>query len=89
MVDTEYNSDNYMSLKISIGAIIQNLEMLRLIPDHLKTKRMCKHAAKKLPFLIRYVPDQYKTDEMCDKAILENGGMLKSVPDCYKISKNM
>ena len=39
---------------------------------------MCKHAVKKLPFLIRYVPDQYKTQ--CDKAILENGGTLKSVP---------
>ena len=46
---------------------------------------MCKHAVKKLLFVIRYVPDQYKTQEiMCDKAVLENGGTLKSVPDCYK-----
>ena len=22
-------------------------------PDHLKTKKMCKHAVKKLPFIIR------------------------------------
>ena len=50
----------------------------------LKLKKMCKHAVKKLLFLIRYVPNKYKTQQMCDKAILENGGTLKSVPDCYK-----
>ena len=42
---------------------------------------MCKHAVKKLLYLLRYVPDQYKTQQMCDKAILENGGTLESVPD--------
>ena len=44
---------------------------------------MCKHAGKKLIFIIRFVPDEYKTQEMCDKAILENHGTLKLVPDCY------
>ena len=43
---------------------------------------MCKHAVKRLPFVIRYIPDRYKTQQMCDKAILENGGILKSVSDC-------
>ena len=38
--------------------------------DHLKTKKMCKHVLKKLPFVIRYVPDQYKAQQMCVKAIL-------------------
>ena len=33
--------------------------MLRSIPDHLNTKKMCKTAAKKLLFIIRYVPDRY------------------------------
>ena len=61
-------------------------EMLKFVPDHLRTKKMCKHAVKKLPYLIRYVPDGYKTqhDSIRDKAILENGGTLKSVPDRYK-----
>ena len=45
---------------------------------------MCKHAVKKLPYLLRCVPAQYKTQQMCDKAILENGGTVKSVPDYYK-----
>ena len=45
---------------------------------------MCKHAVKRLPYLLRYVPDKYKTEQMCDEAILENGGTLKYVPDCYK-----
>ena len=43
--------------------------MLKFIPDHLKTKRMCKNAVKR--FVIMYVPDRYKTQEMCDKVILE------------------
>ena len=40
---------------------MKNPEMLRLAPDRLKTKTMCKHAIKKLPFVIKYVPGQYKT----------------------------
>ena len=43
---------------------------------------MCKHAVKKLPFVIRHVPDQYKTQQMCDKEILVNGRTLESVSDC-------
>ena len=49
---------------------------------------MCKHAVKKLPFVIRYVSNQYKTQKMCDKAVVENGGTLKFVPDSYK-NQNM
>ena len=48
---------------------MRNPEMLKFAPNHLKTKKMCKHAVKKLPFLIRYVPDEYKTQQLCDKAI--------------------
>ena len=55
---------------------MKNPEMLKFVPDHPKTKKMCTFAVKKLPFLIRYVPDQYKTQQMCDKAILKNGGPL-------------
>ena len=35
--------------------------MLILVPDHLKTKKIYKHAVKKLPFEIKYIPDRYKT----------------------------
>ena len=48
---------------------------------------MCKHAVKKLLFIIRYVPDQYKTQQMCDKSILENGGTLEAVPYWNKAQK--
>ena len=61
--------------------------MLRLAPNHLKTKRMCTHAVKKLPFVIAYVPDRYKAQGVCDTAILKNGGTLKSAPDSYKNKK--
>ena len=36
-------------------------EMLKFVPDHIKTKEMCKHAVRKLPYLLRYVPERYKT----------------------------
>ena len=45
---------------------------------------MCKHAVKKLPYLLRYVPAQHKTQQMFDKAILENSGTVKYAPDYYK-----
>ena len=48
----------YKSLNISFVTVMKNPEMLKFISDHLKTKTMCKHAAKKLPYLLRYVPDQ-------------------------------
>ena len=43
--------------------IIKNPEMLGFIPDHLKTKKMCKNGAKKLLFVIAYVYDSYKTQK--------------------------
>ena len=58
--------------------------MLKRVPDHLRTKKMCKHVVKKLPDLLRYVTDQYQSQQLCDKSILENDGTLKSVPDCCK-----
>ena len=76
--------DIYKSLNKNIGTVMENPEMLNCFPDYLKTnKKLCKHAIKKLPYLLRYVPDRYKTQQMCDKAIPENGGTLKSVPECY------
>ena len=56
MVDNEDSMDIYISVKISIRKVIKNIEMLKLVPDHLKTKKICKHAVKKLSFLIRYIP---------------------------------
>ena len=76
------------TLKISIGTIIKNPEMLRFVFHHLKTKTMCQNAVKKLPLVINYVPDQYKTLEICDKVIIENSRMLGFILDCYKDQKN-
>ena len=84
MVDIEYSTNSDKSFKTSTAAIIYNTEILRFVPDHLKTKEMFKHAVKHLPFIKRYVPDRYKTQEICDKAILQSGGTL----ECYK-NQNM
>ena len=45
--------DTYKSLNINIGTVMKNPEMLKFVPDHLKTKQMCNYAVKKLPFIIR------------------------------------
>ena len=73
MVDS---MDIYKSLNINIGTIMKNPEILKFVPDHLKTKKMCKHAVKKLHYLLIYVPERYKTQQICDKVILENGRTL-------------
>ena len=46
MVNSDYNPDNYKSLKISIGSIIKNPKMLRYILDHLKRKKILKEQLK-------------------------------------------
>ena len=51
--------------------------MLKCGPYHLKTKKMCKNAVKKLPSVTRYVSDRYKTQQIRDKG-------LESVPDCFR-----
>ena len=87
MVDSEYSPDNYKFLKISIGSIMKNLEMLRFVLDRLKTKMMCKHAVKQLAFVTIYVPGWYKTQEMYDRVILENGETLMFVPNYHNNQK--
>ena len=82
LVDSKNNPDNYKTL-IRIGAIIEDSEMLRFVPDHLKTKT-CKNAFKKLPFVMKYVTDWYKTKEICDKGIMHDSGMVGFIPNCYK-----
>ena len=58
--------------------------MLKLIPDYLKIKAMCKNAVRKLPLVTISVSDRCKTQEMCDKVILEHGGLLRFISDCCK-----
>ena len=50
--------DVYKFLNISIETLMKNLKILNFVPDHLKPKEMCKHAVKKLPYLLRYAADQ-------------------------------
>ena len=58
MVDS---MDIYRSTNINIGTVMKNPEMLKFVPDHHKTKNVCKHAVTKLAYLLKYVQDQYKT----------------------------
>ena len=38
--------DIHNSLNINIGIVMKNPEMLKFVPDHLKTKKMCKMQLK-------------------------------------------
>ena len=51
------------SLKINSLTVMKNREMLKFFLDHLKTKKMRKHAVKKLPYLLRYVRDQKRLNK--------------------------
>ena len=62
--------DIYKSLNISIGTVIRIPKISIFVPNHLKTKKMCKHALTKLPSVRRYVPDRYKTQQMCDSLFM-------------------
>ena len=44
MVDS---MDIYKSLNITIGTAMKNPEILKFVPNHLKTKKMCKHPVEK------------------------------------------
>ena len=50
MANLQYSIDTYKSVKVSIEIVMRNPEMLKFVPDHLKTKKLCKHAVKKLLF---------------------------------------
>ena len=57
MVDSEFSTYVYKSLKISIRSLIKNPKMLKFVPDHLKAKNMWTSPVTKLTFVTRYVPD--------------------------------
>ena len=42
MVESENSLGTYKTLKISIGTIMKNPEMLKFFPDCHETKKMCK-----------------------------------------------
>ena len=50
MVNSEYSMAICKSVKISIRTVMRNPEMFKFVADHFKTKKICKHAVKKLPF---------------------------------------
>ena len=42
VVDSEYSMVIYKFVKISVGKVMKNSEMSKLVPDHLKTKKCVK-----------------------------------------------
>ena len=50
MVDS---MDTHKPLNIDTGTVMKNPEMLKFVPDHLKTKQMCNYAVKKITLSIK------------------------------------
>ena len=46
MIDSQYSMDIYIFVIANIETVMGNPEMLKCVPDYLKTKKMCKHAVK-------------------------------------------
>ena len=46
MVDTEYSTGDFNSSRTSIGTAMKNPKMLKFVPYHLKTKKMCNYKVK-------------------------------------------
>ena len=57
MVDSEHNMIIYKSIKISVGAVMNNLEILKFVPQHLKTKKI--RVVDNYPQALKFVPDCY------------------------------
>ena len=56
-LDKMVESKNNPKKHKNIGTIIKKTEMLQFVPDHLKSKKMCKTAVKMLSFVIKYIHD--------------------------------
>ena len=52
MVDSIYIHE---PINTYIGTVMENPDMLKFVPDHLRSKEMGNYAVKKLLFVIRYV----------------------------------
>ena len=60
---------------------------LALIPDVLKTQKMCEISVMECPWALEFVPDCFKTKRMCKCAIENNLWVLRYVPDHFKTKK--
>ena len=62
--------DVYKHLNINIGTVIKNLNMLELVPDHLKTKK--------------YVSMQFKNYSIYEHMFLININIIKCVINLFQ-----
>lgn len=74
----------YKSLNIKYWNIKGKSRNVKICPDHLKTKTLCKHAVTNMHYLLRCVPGKCKTQEMCNKPILETFRTLESSSGCCR-----
>ena len=62
-------------------AVGNNPNMLRHVPDHRKTQKMCDKSIEIEQFLLGCVLDCYKTQKMLKKATEKDSSKLRYVPN--------
>ena len=66
---------------------MKNPQMPRFVPDHFKTKKMCKYkkmcnrAVDNCAHVVEFVPDCHKTQKICNKAVDAYPPAIQFVPD--------
>ena len=50
---------------------------LALIPDELKTQKMCEKSVVFNPYVLDFVSDHFKTKKMCEGAVENEAGALE------------
>ena len=57
---------------------------LALIPDELKTQKMCEKSMAFNSYAEEFVPNHFKNKKMCEGAIEDEAGSLEFEPDHFK-----
>lgn len=79
-INTHYMSYNYWYNKV-----MDNYTLLKVVPNHLRDKRMCTLSLRKNGYYLKYVPTAIKTPELCMKALKNNKGAIPFIPKHFYV----
>jgi hypothetical protein len=76
---------NYMTYGFWYNKLKDDYTILRLVPIHLRDKRMVMLSLKKNGYYLKYVPTAIKTPELCLKALKNNKGCIPFIPKHFYV----
>ena len=75
---------NGLSYEICLEAVKQNGDVLRYVPEDLKTSEICLTAVEQDGMALEHVPKDLKTPEIHLAAVKQNGDALRYVPKDFR-----